>query len=209
MEMIGGMGMEGFMFYWLFWIFWILTTFFMNKQRERVFLSLWLLLAIILSIHSVTLLNITISLSGILILLTSYFMMGRQKGFTGIYIIITTFMMMLAYTTFHLFELYDPVWLIFNRQFMLAIILTYLALLLHHNFRLQVLTVLAGSVHGEILNALIFQRLNPMPTIGAYTFLDCVAMTTAVLLAISGFKKVSFYFETHIKHIEREKQKQS
>lgn len=209
MEMIGGMGMEGFIFYWLFWTFWVIVTFFMNKKSERLRLSMWLLLTIVFSNYSVTIFNINFSLSSLFILLTSYFLIGKQNRLRGIYLLITSFIVMLAYVTFHLFELYDPVWLIFNRQFMLAVILVYLALLLHSDLKQRLLTILSGVVHGEILCALILRRFTDMYTIGTFAFLDCIAITVAILLAVSGLRKVSVYFENHIKHLEREKQKQS
>lgn len=209
MEMIGGMGVEGFLFFWLFWIYWIFASFFMSKKSERLRLSIWLLLTIVFSVHTITIFDIHISYSGLFILVTSYLLIGREKGYKGIYLFIATFIMMLAYTTFHLFELYDPVWLIFNRQLILSVILAYLAILLHVDLKSRLLTTLSGAVHGELLYALILERFTDAHTVASLAFLDVIATSIVVLLSISGMKKVSAYFEKHIKHMEREKQKQS
>lgn len=209
MEMIGGMDMEGIIFFWLFWIYWIMATFFMKKNSKRLKISIYLLLTIILSVHSITLFHINISLSSLFILFSTYFLVGKQTNRRGSYLFITAFIIMLAYTTFHFFELYDPVWLIFNRNLMLAIILAYLAILLQNDFNLRVLTILSGSVHGEFLYALIFRKFAFTQSVGTFVFLDVLSIAIAILLGINGFKKISVFFENHIKHLEREKQKQS
>jgi hypothetical protein len=210
MGMIGGSGMEGFIFFWLFWIFWVLSTFFMTKKEVRLQVSVWLLAAIALSTYSLTLFNIDISLTSLLIVLTTYFLMARETGRTGSYLFITSFIIMLVYSTFHLYELFDPVWLIFNRSIMLSLLIAYISSLLQSDFRQRVIILLAGSIHGDILYSFILGRFSFPYTIGSFAFLDVMAIAISILLVISGFKRLSLYFENHVKlQLEKEKQKQS
>jgi hypothetical protein len=209
MDMIGGSGMEGFIFFWFFWVFWILSTFFMSKKDLRLKVSIGTLLVISLSLNKITWSHIEISLSGLFLLFLSYIMIAKQKGRSKSYLVIASFIMMLAYTTFHLYELFDPVWVIFNRDIMLSLLLAYLSVLLHSELHLRILTLICGAIHGDILYSLLIKKLSFSYFIGSFAFLDVISFGIAILLAISGFKRVSIYFEHHIKHLEREKQKQS
>lgn len=201
--------MEGFIFFWLFWIFWIGTTFFMSRESKRLKISIWLLLTIILSIHSITIFGIEVALSSLFILFTTYYLIGKQNKKLSIYLFISSFLIMLAYTTFHLFELYDPVWVIFNRSVMLSMLLVYIAVLLHFDVTHRILSTLCGAVHGDILYSLLLRKVSLAHPIGLWAFLDIIAISAILLMGISGFKKLSIYFENHIKHLEREKQKLS
>lgn len=210
MDMIGGSGMEGFIFFWLFWIFWICSTFFMSKKELRLKISIGILVAISLSMNSITIFQVEISLTNLFLLILSYFIMAKLKGKTRNYLFITSFIIMLAYTTFHLYELFDPVWVIFNRYMMLSLLLAYLTILLQSDLHLRVITLLCGAIHGDILYSLILRKFSLTYSSGSFAFLDVIAISIALLLMISGFKRVSVYFEHHIKQqLEREKQKQS
>ncbi|MDF1507710.1 hypothetical protein PZE06_05870 [Robertmurraya sp. DFI.2.37] len=201
--------MEGIFFFWLFWIFWIITTFFMSKSRLRLVLSAAILSVIILSTYTMKWFTLNISASSLFLLLATYVIMAKQKGRKGLYLFITSFIIMLAFTTFHLYELYDPVWLIFDRNMMLSFLLTYITLLLHHDVKFRIITLICGSIHGEILYAAILKHITPSYLIGSFAYLDVISISLGLLLIINGFKKVSSYFEYQIKHLERGKQKPS
>lgn len=209
MEMIGGSEMEGFFFFWLFWIFWILSTFFINNKKIRVQVSILILLAIIFSVHNFLILDFSISITGLFFLFASYFLIARQSKGSISYLFVTSFILMLAYATFHLFELFDPVWLIFNRNIMLSLILAYLTILLQNDLYVRIITLVCGTIHGDILYSMILRRFSFPHDVGSFIFLDTIAITITILLVVSGFRKISAYFENHIKHLEREKQKQS
>ncbi len=209
MEMIGGSGMEGIIFLWLFWIYWIVATFFMGKNKMRQFISIAILIAIIFSTYSIEVLNMKITLTTLFLLLTSYLFMAKQKELKGIYLFIASFIIMLAYATFHLFELYDPVWLIFNRNIMLSCLLTYLTLLLHNEFKFRIVILICGMIHGEFLYAFALKNITSSYLIGSYAFFDVIALSVGITLIIHAFKRVSLYFEYQIKHLERGKQKPS
>lgn len=207
--MIGGSEMEGFFFYWLFWMFWIMATFFMEKNQLRLKISIGILLAITLSTFSFTFWEIEISYTSLFLLITVFVWIARQSFKRGSYMLITSFILMLSYTVFQLFELFDPVWLIFNRTIMLSLLMTYLSILLHNKVEVRVLSLVSGAILGDILYSFILRKFTFPHSVGDYAFLDVVSISIALLLIASGFKKFSIYFESHFKQFEREKQKQS
>lgn len=209
MEMIGGSGVEGFSFYWLFWMFWTMSTFFMRKSARRWKLSMWLLVAIILSLNSVKLFHIEISMTCLFMLFTAYMMIAKEKKKVMCFIIISSFIVMLAYVSFHLFELVDPVWLMIDRKWMLSILLTYLVVILHNGFYQRMVALLCGMVHGDVVYSLVILKYSLRYEIGTLSFLDVVAISTVFILILEGIKKVSAFFDQHFNQLTREKQKQS
>ncbi|TKC19731.1 YphA family membrane protein [Robertmurraya kyonggiensis] len=201
--------MEGIFFYWLFWMFWVMATFFMEKNKLRLKISIGILMAITLSTFSFPFLGNEFSYTSVFLLITFFIWIARQSFKKGSYMLITSFILMLSYSVFQLFELFDPVWLIFDRTIMLSILMAYLSILLHGNLELRILSLVSGCIQGDILYSFILRKLTFPHSVGDYAFLDVVSISIALLLVASGFKKLSIYFESHFKQFEREKQKQS
>ncbi|WP_449620208.1 YphA family membrane protein [Robertmurraya sp. Marseille-Q9965] len=201
--------MEGFFFYWLFWMYWIMATFFMEKNRLRLQVSIGILLAITLSTFSFAFWEIEISYTCLFLLIVVFVWIARQNFKKGSYMLITSFILMLSYTVFQMFELFDPVWLIFDRTIMLSLLMAYLSILLHSKVEARIMSILAGSILGDILYSFILRKFTFPHSVGDYAFFDFVSISIALLLIASGFKKLSVYFESHFKQFEREKQKQS
>lgn len=208
MVMIGGSDMEGILFYWLFWLFWILSTFFADKRKsERLKVSVWLLIAIILSLQTISINGYEISMTSLFMILTTYISISRLKTIQITYYIVSATIVMLAYTSFLLFELYDPVWVVFDREWLLAVVLTYVTVVIQGSFQKRVTTMLIGVIHGELLFAFILKQNSLLYFVGAFATLDIISLTIAMILAWSGFEKLTALFENHINHLEREKQK--
>ena len=118
--------MEGLLFYWLFWMCWILTTFFYPKcHPDRLKFSAWILVTIILSTMHINLYGFELSVSGLFILFTSYLYIVQFEKKQILYILLTSFIIMIMYVCFLLFELFDPVWVIMKREWMLSLLITY------------------------------------------------------------------------------------
>lgn len=201
--------MEGFMFFWIFWMYWVLTTFFMKKKKERLYLSVCILLIITLSIHSIEVHRFKISLAGLFLLVTTYYLLGRENFSRMLYGVVSSFIIMLAYTTFKLMEIYDPVFVFIDSNFMLSTIVAYLAVLLQSKLHLRILSVLVGTIHGELLFSFILRDITFTSEMATLAFFDVIALGSAFLLGIGGFKKISLFFEGHFKQQEKEKQKLS
>lgn len=198
--------MSGYSFLWVFWAFWILSTFFMKKDKIRFKTSAWLLTMIILSFPTFTIAGMKFSFASIFMLLTAYFIIIKEKKRTAAYSFLTSYIVMPAFAGFQLMELYDPVWVLFQRKWMLAAFIVYLVLLLQKILRLQIAVLLAGTVHGEFLYAIIVRRIMEYHVASPVT-LDVVAISLACVLLFHGLKEASVIFDQYFKQQEREKQK--
>ncbi len=70
--------MNGLVFYWIFWMGWIITTFFYAKNhRDRLPVSAWILVSIMLSTSSVSLGLLEISGTGLNMLLSANLSISR------------------------------------------------------------------------------------------------------------------------------------
>lgn len=176
-----------------------------HKMQER--LSIGLLVCIALSMQKMVIFNIEISVVSLLLLFTAYYFVAKEQGKLQIYLLITSLILLLAYVTFLLFALYDPVWVIFPKNLMAATVLAYLTIILHEPFHLRIIALTIGMVQGDILYSMIVGKLLSKVTIGTFEFFDMFSLTIAFVCIVSGLKKVAFIFENHLQQIEKEKQK--
>jgi hypothetical protein len=173
--------MEGLYFYWLAWIAWIWVTFFMDKKKpERIKIAVWLLAAILAAPIKLSLLYFEFHLSALAIALFVFLeTWSKKKG--SLYFFLSSFIIMLAYTSFLMFELYDPIWVLFDRSIMLAAIGFYLALLLHKNRHSRILSLLAGFLQGEVLFSVILWKFKFPYAISSLAFMDILILSLAML----------------------------
>ncbi|TCJ05522.1 YphA family membrane protein [Cytobacillus praedii] len=202
--------MEGLTFYWISWFFWIITTFFMKKNgQSRFMLSLFLLLLIIVSPYTVTVINFDLSIAGLFLCIPLGYFCSSLDWKKMIYFFICSFIIMLAYVCFHLFSLFDPVWLIFPRNWMLAAILLIMSLVLQEKKIYRMYIVLLGAIQGEFLYALILSKYSFPHVIASLTFLDVLSLSIMLIVLWNGIELLASFYERHFNQLEREKQKLS
>lgn len=200
--------MEGLIFYWISWMVWIMATFFMDRNNKyRFLLSSWILFFIMLSPWTLKIFNVETGIGGLFLLVSLYIFAGRLKKLSKLYFLFCAFILMMAYVTFHLFELFDPVWVIFSRNWMLSVLLVYLAVLLQKNRMLRLPLILLGGIQGEVLYALILNQFSFPYTIGSLAFLDIMAISVSISAVWIAVQWAVKYIEANFKHFEREKQK--
>ena len=200
--------MEGILFYFVAWFFWIITTFFVNKNSKYRFISSFcILMVMILKPYNIRLAEITINYAVIFLYLVILFQVILLNRKTHFYLLVSSLIIMLAYVSFQLFELYDPVWVMFKREWMLAIVLVYLSVLLHSERNLRLFTIMIGVIQGEFLFSLILRKLNLFYMIGTGMFYDALA-SAALLLFFWGVMEIGIVIiETYISQQGRGKQK--
>lgn len=202
--------MEGSLFYWAFWSFWIVLTFIVKKHNPYRFkLSAAILIVLILANLHFSILGIDIYLSGLFLLALTYFCLYRMKRIAIIYFFICSFILTIAYVTFHLYEIFDPVMLIFNKNWMMGICLGYLAILLQKTLRERVLLIISGTMQGEILYTYILSKYNFPYTIGSLVYLDVLTLTSCLLIGWSCIEKAGSFLGNDIDFNQRGKQKSS
>ncbi|MBP2240692.1 hypothetical protein J2Z40_001251 [Cytobacillus eiseniae] len=201
--------MEGIIFYWVSWMVWIMATFFMKKDQLRLKLSWILLVIIIASPHIVPIFQFEISMAGIFLCSIFFYLATKMERLKMVYGCICAFIIMLAYVCFHLFELFDPVWLIFPRNWMLSVMVVFLALILQENKRNRMYIIILGSFQGEILYALILSKYSFPYLIASLTFLDTMTIALGLVALWNGIELLASFYEKYFNQLEREKQKLS
>ncbi len=183
MKIIGGVcEMDGYMFYWIFWLFWVYLTFIVNKQNPYRFkLSALILVTIIVSNSYLTIGQNKVFIGGIFLLVFAYWEISKQKLSAIIYLSICSLILSISYITFQLFEIFDPIWILFKREWMLAIIIGYLSMLLQKTLKRRLLMVVCGMMQGEIFYAYIVNRLEFPYEIGSFDYLNVLSLTALLL----------------------------
>ncbi|WP_102345759.1 YphA family membrane protein [Bacillus sp. Marseille-P3661] len=190
--------MEGIVFYWFSWIAWVFSTFFMKKGKKRLILSAAILLFIIGSNHIVRISSISINLTFLLLILFTLSVVSiNVRGWTLIYFLISSLIITMGYVGFHLFELFDPVWLLFDRNLMLSVAMVYLTLMLLKDSSHRMMVMIIGVCNGELLYTYILSRFSFPHEIGSFQFLDVMAIMTLLVMFWSILEKVTMIWETH------------
>ena len=202
--------MEGTMFYWIYWTFWVYLTFMMEKQNPyRLKLSAIVLIIIIFSNYHFFIGSMEIYSSGLLLLIFSYIFLGQEKLGALLYLFVGSLIVSIAYVTFHLFEIFDPVWIIFKKEWMMGIVIGYLAILLQKNLKGRLLIVICGTMQGEFLYAFILSKYDFPYPIGAFAYLDACSLISALLASWSILENSGTFFQNHFQFFEKAKQKSS
>ncbi|MEN8700794.1 YphA family membrane protein [Bacillus infantis] len=200
--------MEGFYFYLGAWCCWIVAAFFMKRQqKERTALSACLLIAIIVSPYTISLGSIHISVAGLFILICCYAEAASITGLKAVYFFVSVFMIMLAYASFQLFALFDPVWVVFKKEWMLAAIMFALSAVLFAGCRKRIAAMLTGAIQGDLLFSLVLEKLSLAYEAWSFSFLDMAAISACALLLWESFVRLAAYLERQAANLEKEKQK--
>jgi len=201
---------EGEIFYWTCWAFWIYLTFLLEKQNPyRIKLAAIVLIVLILSNIQIKVSVFEIQASGLFILGISYLFISQEKRTAIIYYFICAVIISITYVTFHLFEIFDPIWIIFKKEWMMGIVLWYLAILLQKTLKGRLLILFAGAMQGEILYALILNKFQFPYLIGAYASLDVCSLTALLLVGWSALENVGTVMQNYFHFFEKGKQKSS
>jgi hydrogenase maturation factor len=111
--------------------------------------------------------------------------------------------------TFHLFEIFDPIWIIFKKEWMMGITLWYLAILLQKTLKGRLLIVFAGAMQGEILYAFILNKFQFPYLIGTFAYFDVCSLTAVMLTGWSLLENAGSILQNQIHFFEKGKQKSS
>lgn len=203
--------MEGLYFYWIAWMAWIWATFIMDKKNPaRIKIAVWFLAAIVAAPYKIHMFIFDVHLSTFPIAMFLFIETRKKKTGALFNLFISSFIIMLAYTSFLLFELYDPVWVLFDRKIMLAAIGFYLALLLQKNKNNRGLVLISGYLQGEVLFSMILWQFNFPYSIFSLAFLDILIISLAMQITWSAIEAVIVTMSrSTINHAEGEEHKTS
>lgn len=202
--------MEGLVFYWIQWCYWIYLTFILNKQNPyRFLLSAYILILMIVANFHFIFAGFDFYAGGLFLLFLSYSFTYKKQKNKFVYFFICSFIVTIAYAAFQLFEIFDPVWVIFNKDWMMGIGICYLAVLLQKGLKDRLLIITSGSMQGEILYAFILRKYDFPYPIGTLAYLDVFTISISLLTAWSFLENASIYFENYYHLNQKGKQKSS
>lgn len=176
--------MSGFYFIFFLWSIWIIATFIVSKQNKWrnpvAFLSLCLL---IIFPYQIKLWTISIQLPSLVILIISYFYLSSLSFLKKMYMVLAIFIIMIGFAGTMLLELYDPVWIFFDRRFLLGFLVFVLVQLLYsRSIPSQFVSTLIGTIQGEILYALILKKWGFPYVVGSTDYLDICAVFLSLMI---------------------------
>ncbi|MFN7252186.1 MAG: hypothetical protein ACK4M9_15500 [Anaerobacillus sp.] len=192
--------MEGIYFYWIFWIGWIYCTFMLDKTRKRIAVTVAILFLIIFSTRHVIINDIIVNCSTLLGLLIGYYFISKSHFTTILYYLSISLILTCSYVSFRLFQLYDPVWVMFNPTIKLAAILILLTLVLIREHQIRIALLLITVAQGEIIYSLFLNSIvGNVVVIGHLESLDIVAITIAVSYLWLVFEKMVALLDDYVK----------
>jgi hypothetical protein len=202
--------MEGSTFYWICWLFWVYFTFILDKQNPyRLKLSAIVLSVLVLSNIRFMVGRYEIHASALFLYVCSYLFFNKENRGVIIYIFICSFIVSIAYVTFHLFEIYDPIWILFKKEWMMSLCLGTLSILLQKTLKGRLVIIVIGAMQGEILFAYILSKFQIPYSIGAFAFLDVCSLTIGLLVGWRALENASLIVQNHFHFFEKDKQKSS
>lgn len=200
--------MEGTIFYWFSWMAWIYITFSLRRDHQyRLQLAIALLGIIICSAYSIPFYSLHINMAFICLLFIVYYGLIGLASKQLLFMLISSSIVSLIYGSFQLLELFDPVWILFKKEWMLSFILFYTTILLHRNLQLRVYLLLSGVIQGEILYSLVLNSKHFQREIGALQFLDICSISLMSLLCWGMFEKIVYILESYFESNRKEKQR--
>ncbi|MDP4083892.1 MAG: hypothetical protein Q8934_04665 [Bacillota bacterium] len=202
--------MEGLMFYWISWSFWVYLTFILKKDNPyRLKIAAMILIVIILASVHFNISRFDVNFSGLFLLFYSYTSLYGKKIKTVLYFFISSFIISIAYVTFHLFEMFDPIWLIFKKEWMMGICIGYLTVLLQKTLKGRLLVTISGTMQGEILYSFILNKYDFPYQIGSFAYLDTWSLTISLIVGWCCIEYAGVYLENYFKVMEEKKQRSS
>ncbi|WP_242217281.1 hypothetical protein [Bacillus cereus group sp. BfR-BA-01380] len=185
--------MEGGYFYFLAWMGWIVTTFFLKKDTVRLGLSAVILLFIICSQTVISVASITISMNALLLGGVSFIGIAAYSIWKKIYTVLCALIIAMLYASFSLIELYDPIWIVVDRTWMLSSILVYTSVLLHRDRLLRIWGLYVGALQGELFVAFILKTFHFPYQLGSLQFFNMIAVSTMFFGFLYGIGKIITY----------------
>lgn len=200
--------MEGIIFFWFSWIGWVYITFSLRKDHPyRIKLAFALLIIIICSSRFMSIRGFHVNITFILLICFVYAGMIKLQKRQLLFLMISSFIVSLIYVSFQLVALFDPIWILFKKEWMLSFILSYVTILLYKKPGIRVYTLLSGMIQGEILYSVILYKKYFEHEIGSLAFLDICAISLMFIVSWRIFEMIVYSLESYFESNRKEKQR--
>lgn len=176
--------MDGLFFYWVIWMAWVCMMFFVPKSVPfRVLVLFHLLVVMVLARYIVTIDSFSMQVSGVYIFGVVCVMIRKHSIMKLSVFVCYCILMALAYASFYLFVLLDPVWVMIKPVYMLCVLMNYLAWLLMKEWKGRLVVLVTGMLLGDMLYAgLLTAQFLPYVSL-SFAWHDTLALVMIVQLS--------------------------
>nr|WP_147533800.1 hypothetical protein [Bacillus marasmi] len=131
----------------------------------------------------------------------------KLKKLSLLYTLICSYIIMMSYASFLLFELYDPVWVLLDRTWLLGVILSYVCVLLHQKNWNRVYILVIGLIQGDFMYSLVLRNIGIGYSVGTERFFDVLAACFMVLFIWSFAEAIMMNLDQYLDSQTRGKHK--
>lgn len=187
-------------FYWISWLYMIVITFFFGNAKVRRKFSILLLLIIAFSQSTISILNVDIYIS--YLLLTSVFLLTYLNQLTKFFLSLAVFFLSVSYVGLRYITIVSPVWLFIPQPFMLTIVYLIISIIVAQTKKQRYVIACLPILLGEAIFSFSVLQLNWYVSIGAPYFISQVFIQLGVLLLIEKGSKLQLVFKDLIVKFE-------
>ncbi|MEI5907176.1 hypothetical protein WAK64_08915 [Bacillus spongiae] len=179
--------MEGYMFLWSIWFIWVFATFILDKNKPyRFMIASFSLAQIIVSPYKVMIGNMIFNGPFIIMGIFLFIVLANYSLDEKLFLLISVWTIGCFYAGFRFIEVYDPIWIIFDRSLLLALLLAIILYLLFYKRNNQwPIALIGGGMLGEVLAYNTLAPYGLSHAVGDKSFLDVIYITIIFSFSIT------------------------
>ncbi|MGG1631275.1 YphA family membrane protein [Rossellomorea sp. NRS-1567] len=195
------MMVDGILYLWLIWGIWIFTTFMMNKTHPYRFHYSFICLVLICVFPyglKVSYVEVAVPVIVLGLICIHYIRILSLKD--KLYMLVAILAMGMLYAGIGLLAIYDPVLMFLDRDLIMAVSLAFLSILFYtsSSFMLRMIAIAGSSIVGEVFMSIPLKNIGFLYPIGGPVYLDVLAISTGILLAIKLFEEINQLFNIKV-----------
>lgn len=182
--------MEGVQFLWIAWSIWLYVIFFCQGERAK---SLTIMLLFLITLFPYTFIVGDVVINGAFLLCLFYvsYLLINENWLRKSYYFLLSLMITCASVAFQLFAIFDPVSILFNRTYLLAIVLVALVLTLPMRREQRIPVLAMGFLQSEFIYKDILAALTVERIIGDAAFFDVLSLMVLLVVVWNAFEAFS------------------
>ncbi|RBP02295.1 hypothetical protein [Rossellomorea aquimaris] len=195
------MMVDGILYLWLIWGIWIFTTFMMNKAHPyRFHYSFICLVLICVFPYGLKVSSVKVAVPVIVLGLICIHYIRILSLKDKLYMLVAILAMGMLYAGIGLVAIYDPVLMFLDRDLIMALSLAFLSILFYtsSSFMLRMIAIAGSSIVGEVFMSIPLKNIGFLYPIGGPVYLDVLAISTGILLAIKLLEEINQLFNIKV-----------
>ncbi|MGM0854467.1 MAG: YphA family membrane protein [Bacillota bacterium] len=192
---------DGILYLWMIWGIWIYTTFMMNKAHLYRFRYSFICLVLLCVFpYGVKVGPVEVAapvfILGLICIHYLRILSLREK----LYMLVAILTMGMLYAGIGLVAIYDPVLMFIDRNLIIALSLVFLSVLFYgsSSYVLRMISITGCSIVGEVFMSVPLKNVGFSYPIGGPVYLDLLAISTGMLLAIKLFEEINQLFNIKV-----------